>query len=179
MTAFRKRCHVMFTFDFYFGLSFFWYIVCLCGWYRVQGIINVFKTLQLFWDVRTSLRFLETFHRNGTGFVYNKMHTLVNNATWSTFWFHLIFCYYFNIFVFLFSKRDVPSATYILHSAHCARHLVICKKCMESVPRISIEDHDKEVHGLTCCTVCKNQIEKSQLDGHLVSYATMKRSHQN
>ena len=38
-------------------------------------------------------------------------------------------------------KRDVSCSNYQMHTAHCARHITLCKKCDEPVPKKDIENH--------------------------------------
>ena len=44
-------------------------------------------------------------------------------------------------FFFYFSKRDIPCSNYQMHTAHCARHITLCQKCDEPVPKREFENH--------------------------------------
>lgn len=38
-------------------------------------------------------------------------------------------------------KRDVSCSNYQMHTAHCARHITLCKKCDEPVPKKDLPNH--------------------------------------
>ena len=38
-------------------------------------------------------------------------------------------------------KRDISCANYQMHTAHCARHITLCKKCDEPIPKKDAENH--------------------------------------
>ena len=49
---------------------------------------------------------------------------------------------YFLSFFFQFcSKRDIPCSNYQMHTAHCARHITLCLKCNEPIPKRDFQDH--------------------------------------
>ena len=38
-------------------------------------------------------------------------------------------------------KRDISCANYQMHTAHCARHITLCQKCDEPIPKKEFPDH--------------------------------------
>lgn len=44
------------------------------------------------------------------------------------------------------SKRDVSTANFSLHEAHCLRFLTLCSECDEPVARKDMKDHQTEAH---------------------------------
>lgn len=55
-----------------------------------------------------------------------------------------------------------------MHEVHCRRHLKLCEHCQEPVPRTEMEQHFNDVHAKVACTLCKVEVEKEQLDIHMV-----------
>ena len=41
----------------------------------------------------------------------------------------------------LHSKRDIPCSNYQMHTAHCARHITLCLKCNEPIPKRDFPEH--------------------------------------
>ena len=69
---------------------------------------------------------------------------------------------------FLSSKRDIAVANFVMHEVHCARNIVLCKKCGEPVARSEMEEHEEEEHKLVPCELCNKQFEIGQMDDHKV-----------
>lgn len=70
--------------------------------------------------------------------------------------------------VVFFSKRDIPSANYEMHTVHCQRNITLCPNCEEPVPRSEMEDHVKEFHSIIACPECREKMERSALESHKV-----------
>ena len=51
--------------------------------------------------------------------------------------FFLLFC----------SKRDIPCSNYQMHTAHCARHITLCSKCDEPIPKREFDEHQSQCSG--------------------------------
>lgn len=45
---------------------------------------------------------------------------------------------------FLHSKKEIPHYNYVMHTAHCARNITLCKNCKEPVPKTQFEEHTKK-----------------------------------
>lgn len=68
------------------------------------------------------------------------------------------------------SKRFISSSTFVLHEAHCRRHLTLCEICDELVPTQELEAHHLEYHTPTSCHQCGATMPRDQLDEHLVRW---------
>lgn len=55
-----------------------------------------------------------------------------------------------------------------MHEVHCRRHLALCEYCQESFPRTELAQHFQDVHAKIPCTQCGTELEKDQLDSHMV-----------
>lgn len=42
------------------------------------------------------------------------------------------------------SKKEIPHYNYVMHTAHCARNITLCKICKEPVPKSQFEEHSKK-----------------------------------
>lgn len=60
----------------------------------------------------------------------------------------------------------IASQNYVTHTLHCARHLELCKRCGEPVPRDSFEEHIRLEHGTETCKTCGKTMDKGILDHH-------------
>ncbi|KAL3271684.1 hypothetical protein HHI36_022157 [Cryptolaemus montrouzieri] len=40
-------------------------------------------------------------------------------------------------------KKEIPHYNYVMHTAHCARNITLCKVCKEPVPKLQFEEHAK------------------------------------
>ena len=54
---------------------------------------------------------------------------------------------YLNVY---FSKQDVPSANFEMHTIHCKRFLTPCPQCGESVNKNQLQEHIDENHAQVC-----------------------------
>uniref|UniRef100_A0A7N9DA16 XIAP associated factor 1 n=1 Tax=Macaca fascicularis TaxID=9541 RepID=A0A7N9DA16_MACFA len=63
-------------------------------------------------------------------------------------------------------KRQVASAHFALHEAHCLRFLVLCPECEEPVSRKNMEEHCKVEHQQVGCMMCQQSMQKSSLEFH-------------
>ncbi|XP_023215124.1 TRAF-type zinc finger domain-containing protein 1-like [Centruroides sculpturatus] len=63
-------------------------------------------------------------------------------------------------------KKDIAAANYLMHTMHCQRNIVLCKKCNESVSRNEIEIHNTEMHSQIVCEKCSKVMERWKLEEH-------------
>lgn len=49
------------------------------------------------------------------------------------------------------SKKEIPHNNYVMHTAHCARNITLCKVCKEPIPKNQFDDHAK---------ACRPKVEK-------------------
>nr|XP_048304620.1 XIAP-associated factor 1 [Myodes glareolus] len=71
-------------------------------------------------------------------------------------------------------KRNVASAHFTLHEAHCLRFLVVCPECEEPIPQSKIKEHVDTVHQQAKniqqhpgkCKFCELAMHLSKLDVH-------------
>lgn len=68
------------------------------------------------------------------------------------------------------SKRDVAEGNFVMHEIHCRKNIVLCTKCNEPVPKVSLEEHIEEYHALVNCELCSCHVERSRLEEHKVSH---------
>lgn len=61
--------------------------------------------------------------------------------------------------VCLHCKRNVPSSSLDLHTAHCARFIQLCPKCQEPVAISDLEIHINEYHSSHLCEICNVKVE--------------------
>lgn len=54
-----------------------------------------------------------------------------------------------------------------MHTAHCARHIELCKKCGEPIPKEELFDHEQSEHVREDCPNCGKSLEKLELDKHV------------
>lgn len=67
-------------------------------------------------------------------------------------------------FLFLLnSKKEIPHYNYVMHTAHCARNIALCKTCKEPVPKSQFEEHSKKCQKKTVTKPAPpvTEIEKS------------------
>lgn len=63
-------------------------------------------------------------------------------------------------------ERQVPSANFDLHAAHCKRNLERCNLCGEMVAKTRAEEHYDDVHAPVKCPLCDVSIERELLILH-------------
>ncbi|XP_004946868.2 XIAP-associated factor 1 isoform X3 [Gallus gallus] len=63
-------------------------------------------------------------------------------------------------------KRDVSTANFSLHEAHCLRFLTLCSECDEPVARKDMKDHQTEAHKQVRCNLCCRSMQQYQLEHH-------------
>ncbi|XP_046473698.1 XIAP-associated factor 1-like [Neodiprion pinetum] len=66
-------------------------------------------------------------------------------------------------------KQKIASQNYVTHTAHCSRHIELCNKCGEPVPKHNIGEHNSLEHANETCSGCKASIEKRLLEKHMQS----------
>ncbi|XP_067119106.1 TRAF-type zinc finger domain-containing protein 1-like isoform X2 [Centruroides vittatus] len=66
-------------------------------------------------------------------------------------------------------KKDIAAANYLMHTMHCQRNIVLCKKCNEPVCRNEIEIHNTEMHSQIVCEKCSKVMECWKLEEHKLS----------
>ncbi|KAK6191626.1 hypothetical protein SNE40_003268 [Patella caerulea] len=64
-------------------------------------------------------------------------------------------------------KKNIASTNFVMHEMHCKRHIILCKKCNEPVPRSEEEEHFESYHAEIGCDLCKMKVEKSKLEHHM------------
>ena len=69
----------------------------------------------------------------------------------------------------LSSKRLISAKAFVLHEAHCRRHLRLCPECQEPVPVQDMEEHHRENHAPQSCDRCGATMPADRLEEHLVS----------
>eukprot|EP00118_Oscarella_pearsei_P004170 m.17335 g.17335 ORF g.17335 m.17335 type:complete len:860 (+) comp27451_c0_seq1:139-2718(+) len=64
-------------------------------------------------------------------------------------------------------KREIPLASFLMHEAHCRRHMDVCRKCNEPIPRSKAEEHHEEFHVKVSCPLkCGKRMERRFVDEH-------------
>ncbi|MCO5612665.1 hypothetical protein L7F22_066934 [Adiantum nelumboides] len=63
-------------------------------------------------------------------------------------------------------ERQVPSANFDLHAAHCKRNLERCNLCGDMVAKSRAEEHYDEVHAPVKCSLCEEAIDRELLTLH-------------
>eukprot|EP00250_Pteridium_aquilinum_P002976 c13270_g1_i1 orf=372-989(-) len=63
-------------------------------------------------------------------------------------------------------ERQVPSANFNLHAAHCKRNLERCNLCGEMVAKTRADEHYDDVHAPVKCSLCDEAIERELLILH-------------
>ena len=53
-----------------------------------------------------------------------------------------------------------------MHEVHCARFLITCNQCRQSIPKTKKLEHDTEYHKKEKCPYCSLQIDKIELGLH-------------
>lgn len=71
-----------------------------------------------------------------------------------------------------FSKIDILINNYEIHSVHCLRNFYLCSKCNKIVGNSQRFEHDKENHENITCAYCSFQLEKWNLQDHLLNYCS-------
>ncbi|KGL73400.1 XIAP-associated factor 1, partial [Tinamus guttatus] len=66
-------------------------------------------------------------------------------------------------------KRDVSTANFSLHEAHCLRFLILCPECDEPVAQKNMKDHQTEAHKQVRCNLCHQSMQQYLLEYHEVS----------
>lgn len=66
-------------------------------------------------------------------------------------------------------KLKIARQNYTIHTLHCARHLEVCNKCGEPVPKDKLKDHMNTEHAEENCTKCGKSMEKGLLQEHAQS----------
>ncbi|XP_046739210.1 uncharacterized protein LOC124407271 [Diprion similis] len=66
-------------------------------------------------------------------------------------------------------KQKIASQNYVMHTVHCSRHLELCNKCGEPVPKDKLSEHNSLEHANAKCSGCGASIEKRLLEKHMQS----------
>ena len=69
----------------------------------------------------------------------------------------------------LFSKRSIATSNLQIHELHCQKHLLVCQKCGEAIPKSATEEHDEEYHKEVECDLCHGFLPVDQLVKHKVN----------
>jgi hypothetical protein len=63
-------------------------------------------------------------------------------------------------------RHKIPIASFTMHEIQCARMNYLCQSCGEAVKKTEKQKHEDEVHALTPCPLCQQQVEKRFLKSH-------------